>query len=74
MSIIDEFVERHTDAEVHEQIYKTLLSVARTYKVSYEKELPEYCWTAAGDFDLALGLITRLYKRDQERLARAKEQ
>lgn len=73
INIEAELLERHSDPEIIEYLYRLMAGVCKKYRIALEKGNTDVLWVSIGDIEQAASMLQALYKRDQARLAQSQE-
>lgn len=73
VNIVAEMLDKHTDPEIIEHLYRVMSGVVKNYRVALEKNSPEVLWGNLGDIELVSSTLAALHKRDEARLAQSAE-
>ena len=71
VNMVSDLLEKHTDAEIIEHLYRVLLGVSKNYKISLEKGDPSVLWANLSDIELSVGVLGSMAKKNAEKLAQA---
>ena len=71
ISIVADMLDKHTDAEIIEHLYRVMNGVSKNYAISVKEKCPELLWGNLGDIEQVAAILCAMYKRNQERQAQS---
>ena len=66
-------LDKHSDAEIIEHLYRVMNGVSKNYKISLEKGDSNVLWANLADIELAVSILGAMAKRNAEKLAQAQD-
>lgn len=73
VNIVAELLEKHSDSELIEHLYRVSSGVLKNYKISLEKGDSNILWANLGDIELVTSVLQAIYKREEAKLAQAEK-
>ena len=74
INVVPELVDRHSDQEITEYLYRIMAGVIKNYRVSLEKGDSTILWANLADLEQVTSVLQAVNKRNQERLAQSQGQ